>query len=249
MSLRTHEPAASHHGGEGSSGTPVETRSDPSAEALFEEARRRRRRRWLFIGATLLAVIGVVVGVLASVGGPPPRRPGGGARSGASAASAPAVGHVVVRANGIGTAYFGQAESAAIRRLEAVLGPPLGPAPTPSNNCTIDSYLRWPTMTAYFDRQRFVGYGTGSLLGGPGYRDIPNFTTATGLRIGDTLAQARRLYGSSLRTSLAQGGSWFAATPTGTLAGILTNEVIQRTPAPRIADITAGSVGCPAVSP
>jgi hypothetical protein len=119
----------------------------------------------------------------------------------------------------------------------------------PSNNCTIDSYLQWSTMTAYFDHQRFVGYGTGSLVGGPGYRDIPNVTTAAGLRIGDTLAQARHIYGNAFRTSLAQGGSWFATTPSGTLSGNLTNEANELTPEPRIADLTAGSVGCPAMSP
>jgi hypothetical protein len=104
-------------------------------------------------------------------------------------------------------------------------------------------------MTAYFDHQRFVGYATGSLNGLPGYRGIPNASTSSGLKIGDTLAQAQRIYDGSLRTSQAQGGSWFAATSTGTLDGLLTNEVDGPRPTPRIADIDAGSVGCPAMSP
>jgi hypothetical protein len=155
----------------------------------------------------------------------------------------------VVRGNGIGSAYFGQPESVAIPGLEHVLGSLSDVEPTASNECVIDSFLQWPTMTAYFDHQKFVGYSTGSLEGGPGYSDIPDAITKVGLRIGDTLAQTQALYGGDLRTSLAQGGSWFATTPTGTLAGLLTNEVNQRSPAPRIADITAGSVGCPAASP
>jgi hypothetical protein len=246
MTVGTREAAAAA-GGAHLSDAPVRAGSDPSTEALFKEARHRRLR--LALLAALIAVIAGTVGLIASIGGAPPRRPDGGVRAGATGASAPALGHFVARGNGIGTAYFGQPESAAISSLEQVLGSLADAAPTPANECTIDAFLRWPTMTAYFDRQLFVGYSTGSLDGGPGYRDIPNATTAAGLRIGDTLGRARRLYRRDLRTSVAQGGSWFATTPTGTLAGILTNEVDERTPAPRIADITAGSVGCPAASP
>jgi hypothetical protein len=250
MIVRTHQSGAGAEIGDRlSSDGLAETPSDPSTEALFEEARRRRRRRWLLVSATLTAVVAVAIGLTASFGGAPPPHPDGEARSGSSEASAPALGHLVVRGNGIGTAYFGQAEAAAIGSLEEVLGPPRNPSPSPSNNCTIDAYVGWATMTAYFDHQLFVGYSTGSLLGGPGYRDIPNVTTSAGLRIGYTLAHARRLYGNALRTSFAQGGSWFATTPTGTLAGLFTNEVNERTPTPRVADITAGSVGCPAASP
>jgi hypothetical protein len=156
---------------------------------------------------------------------------------------------LVLNGNGFATAVFGQTQSTAIANLEKVLGAPLTRRPTPSNNCTIDSLLRWPTMTAYFDHQRFVGYDTGSLLGGAGYQDIPHAITAAGLQIGDSLKQVRRIYGTALRTSLAQGGAWFATTSSGTLSGLFTNEVNERTPTPRIADITAGSVGCPAMSP
>jgi hypothetical protein len=104
-------------------------------------------------------------------------------------------------------------------------------------------------MTAYFDHQRFVGFTTGSLGARPGYREMPNMVTPAGLKIGDTLAQARRIYGADFRTSLAQGGSWFVATSTGTLDGLLTDEVNESHATPGIADIDAGSVGCPATSP
>jgi len=218
------------------------------AEALFEEARRRRRRRWLIV-LTTLAVIGIALGLRISFGGAPPQRSGGRMRSGDSGASSPAAGHFVLKGNGIGTARFGQRESVAITDLKEELGRPRSSAPVPSDNCTIDSYLQWSTMTAFFDHQRFVGYATGSLIGGPGYREIPDLATLAGLRIGDTLADARRKYGAALTTSREQGGAWSTTTPTGTLGGNLTSEVSRSTPQPRIADVTAGSVGCRASAP
>jgi hypothetical protein len=116
-----------------------------------------------------------------------------------------------------------------------------------AGNCTIDSAMEWPTLTAYFFQNRFVGYGTSSLKG---YFLDANASTVAGLRIGDSLAEARDIYGDTFKTTTAQGGSWSVATSTGTLAGNFTAEVDQ-TPSlrPRIADITAGSVGCPAASP
>ena len=44
------------------------------------------------------------------------------------------------------------------------------------------------------------------------------------------LAEARQLYGAALKTSYAQGGSWTAKTPQGTLDGYLTAEVDQNSP-------------------
>lgn len=156
-------------------------------------------------------------------------------------------GPVILSGDGIGNAVFNQSETLAISNLEKVLGLPDTAAPQPTNNCTVDSYLRFPGLTADFDKNVFVGYSTGSLLGIN--HQILNSKTTKGLRIGDTLAQAQQIYGSSLRTSYAQGGSWFASTSSGTLAGLTTNEINQSNPPPIIADITAGSVGCPAVSP
>jgi hypothetical protein len=219
--------------------------TDTESENLFPEARRRRRRRRIVL-ATIITVVGIAVGVSLSGGGTPPNEPGLVSRPGDDG-SVPATGHLVVRGNGIGLARFGQPESVAITNLERVLGLPLDRAPVPSRDCTVDAYLQWSTITAYFDHERFVGYGTGSLLGGVGHRDIPDATTAAGLRIGEALSQAKINYGSSLTTSYAQGGAWFAATPNGRLAGLLTQEVGQS--GALIADITAGSVGCPAASP
>jgi hypothetical protein len=137
---------------------------------------------------------------------------------------------------------------ATIDELEGAVGTPLRAVPTNmAGNCTIDSAMQWPTLTAYFFHNRFVGYSTSSLNG---YFLHSNVSTVAGLRIGDSLAEARVLYGGALKTTTAQGGAWSVATFTGTLAGNFTAEVNQ-TPSlnPRIGDITAGSVGCPAASP
>lgn len=248
MSLRT-SGASTNDRVEPQSDSSIEEDIDAWAKALFKEVRRRRRCRWLLVLTTLVVVISIALGLSTSFRGAPPHRSGSRTRSADSGGSFPAAGHFVLGGNGIGTAAFGQTESVAIANLEEVLGPPRTAAPAPSYNCTIDSYLRWPAMTAYFDHQRFVGYATGSLIGGPGYRSIPNVTTAAGLRIANTLAEARRIYGTALTTSLAQGGAWFASTPTGTLAGNLTSEFNESAPQPRIADVTTGSVGCPASAP
>ncbi len=161
-------------------------------------------------------------------------------------------GPVILRGNGIGNAIFGQSETTAISNLEKVLGPSTTTAPRPATNCTVDAYLQFPGIVIYFDRKTFVGYDTGPGNTGSANtenKEILNVITTDGLKIGDTLAQAKQIYGSMLRTSAAQGGSWFASTSTGTVDGLTTDELYRTNPPPKIADISAGSVGCPAVSP
>jgi hypothetical protein len=108
-------------------------------------------------------------------------------------------------------------------------------------------------MTAAFFHGRFAGYNSASLLAArcSGTPDvIPSASTAAGLRIGDGIAQARRIYGSAFVVLLSQGGSWRVTTSTGMLDGYLTAVPDRLTPqAPRVADVSAGSVGCPAASP
>jgi hypothetical protein len=82
----------------------------------------------------------------------------------------------------------------------------------------------------FFGHGRFVGYEySGHFL-----------TTTVGLRVGDTVARARQLYGAAFRTSAAQGGSWSATGPRGYLTAPRNG---------RIATIDAGDVGCAALSP
>jgi hypothetical protein len=227
--------------------------SSPPAEVLFREAKRRERRRRAVALGVLLAVGGLALGLVAAVGGPPPRRPGHGASSGNTpGAHGTAAGHFTFRGNGIGGATFGQPQAIAIAELDKALGPPTTPRPTgDARNCTVDAYLTWPTMTAYFFRGRFVGYNSASLLRGSGAPNvIPNAPTAGGLRIGDNVAQARRIYGSAFVVLFSQGGSWRVTTSTGMLDGYLTAVPDRPTPpVPRVADVSAGSAGCPAASP
>jgi len=234
---------------------PMAEPSGPPEQVLFREAKRRARRRRAIALGVLLALAGLAFGLLSAVGGSPPRPPGHGAGS-ANTPGPPgtAAGHFTFRGNGIGGARFGQPEAVAIAELDQVLGSPTTSRPVgAAGDCTIDAYLTWPTLTAYFFRGRFVGYDSASLLAARGSAApnvIPGASTAAGLRIGEDIEQARRIYGSAFVVSLAQGGSWRVTTSTGTLDGYLTAVPDHPTPpVPRVADVSAGSVGCPAASP
>jgi hypothetical protein len=234
---------------------PMAEPSGSPVEVVFPEAKRRQRRRRAVALGALLALGGLAFGLVFAVGGSPPHRPGNGASSG-HIPSAPraAAGHFTFRGNGIGGAAFGQPEAVAIAELDKVLGSPTTARPTgDAGNCTVDAYLTWPTMTAYFFRGRFVGYNSASLLGAQvsgAPNVIPSASTAAGLRIGDDVAQARRIYGSAFVVLFSQGGSWRVTTSTGMLDGYLTAVPDRPTPpVPRVADVSAGSVGCPAASP
>ena len=209
--------------------------SGPAVEVLFREAKRRERRRRAVALGVLLALAGLASGLVAAAGGPPPPRPGNDAGSGNTPGPpGTAAGHFTFRGNGIGSATFGQPEAVAIAELDKVLGSPATPRPAgDAGNCTVDAYLTWPTMTAYFFHGRFAGYNSASLLaardsGAPDV--IPSASTAAGLRIGDNIAQARRIYGSAFVVLFSQGGSWRVTTSTGTLDGYLT--AVPDRPAP-----------------
>lgn len=218
---------------------PAPAGRDQDTHVLFREARQRRRRRYVILGG-LLAAGGLAAGLTASFAGSPPRHPGTAHRKGGGTPPAGIAGHLILRGDGIGVAHFGQTEARAIADLSDLFGSSLHTKPTDmAGNCTIDAAMQWPTITAYFFRGRFVGYGTQAV----------NASTVAGLRVGDSLAQATQLYGTSLKTSTSQGGSWSVATSNGTLAGLWTDEINRTSPEPLIADITAGSVGCPAASP
>jgi hypothetical protein len=242
-------------GGTSTADSPTAEPSGAPAEVLFREARRRERRRRAAVLGVLLAVGGLAFGLVFAAGGSPPSRPGHGASSGHTpGAPGTAAGHFTFRGNGISGARFGQPEALAIAELDQVLGSPTTPRPVgAAGNCTVDAYLSWRTMTAYFFRGRFVGYNSASLLGvqTAGAPDvIPDASTAAGLRIGDDVAQAQRIYGGAFVVLFSQGGSWRVSTSTGMLDGYLTAVPGRPTPpVPRVADVSAGSVGCPAASP
>lgn len=160
----------------------------------------------------------------------------GGAQGAPATTGRPAI----LFGNAIGNVHFGRSDSWAVSNLSELLGAPTQPRPGRlSGDCNVDAFIAWPKTTAYFDDGEFVGYATTNT----------RFATAKGLRVGDTVAIARRLYGSELRLSGEQDGAWFAKTPSGKVDGFLTGEPYPPAPVARIATIDAGSVGCPAMSP
>jgi len=72
--------------------------------------------------------------------------------------------------------------------------------------------------------------------------------TAAGLRLGDTIAQAEKIYGRQFITSAAQGGSWKVKTPTGEMLGLLVSPPITGS-TDQIDMIGAGYFGCAAMGP
>jgi hypothetical protein len=210
------------------------------------------------IGAVVVAG-GIAVAALAyhqadsfSAGNPPPpspvatNHPSTTTTAKATAATPSPQAPIILRGDGLGAAIFGQSSSVAIRDIDALFGRPQTGFINMAGNCTVDSTVEWNSFAAFFLRGRFVGYSAGSLLGTTGIKSIPNVATTKGLRIGETLTHAQQLYQGVLHTSYSQGGSWYVVTPTGKIAGYLT---LVLTPKTRIADMSAGSVGCPAASP
>ena len=84
-------------------------------------------------------------------------------------------------------------------------------------------------------------YGARLTVGGAN-----GLATARGLRPGDTVSAARRLYGPAFRISAAQGGSFWVRTPHGVIDGYLSP--VTR-PRGRVLSIEAGKVGCPSMTP
>lgn len=97
-----------------------------------------------------------------------------------------------------------------------------------------------------FERGKFVGYELGNASGHTSGQ--PNVVTAEGLRLGDIIGQADKLYGRQFLTSAAQGGSWTVKTPTGDLVGLLVGPPMTGK-ADRVDMIAAGNFGCAAMGP
>jgi hypothetical protein len=231
---------------------------------LFPEAKRHRRRVRLMGGVIVVAGVALAAGLLAAQGGGPPASRFAATDDGSqgSGPASLATSHrILLRGNGIGDATFGQSEAVAISELSSQLGAANSQQPkTLANGCTVDSNIRWPALTAFFFRGSFVGYWTSSLLGGPNDDTIPNAITINGVRVGQSLATAQKASGGNIVASGTQGGSWSSNTSTGVISGLLTGEPNstyasrigvngQTWAVPTIADISAGSVGCPGETP
>lgn len=170
------------------------------------------------------------------------------ASTGVVAATASPAKTVLLSGDAVGAVHFGAAEDSAAAALQRTLGPTKQGVEPARGNCTIDAALYWKNFAAFFFKGKFVGYQTGnneSTAPEPAF----NGATAKGLRPGDTLATARRLYPGAVTTSGENGGVYEVRTPSGALRGYLSEEVRSPASTNRIVTISAGSVGCPADSP
>ena len=151
----------------------------------------------------------------------------------------------LLRGNGLAMLRLGARQPSAIATLDRLFGRPRSRVTaTPDlRNCGVDAQGTWRSMSAYFLHDRLVG-----LSFGPG-RTL-SVRTDEGLRLGDTLARARAIYGRRLTTSGNNGGSWFVATRVGRIDGFLKpSGASALQPSATILTMDVGSVGCPAMSP
>jgi hypothetical protein len=193
---------------------------------------------------------------------------GDGAAAGPAMAAGPPVRRAPLRlyGDGLGDVRFGASPGAVSRFLRPRLGKPHAGSAAGQANCGVDGEAIWPLVldprtghpirheepSVAFDHSRFVGYqfgGADPRLHGKRIVTVDSVTTARGLRIGDSLARGRRLYGHAFHLSNAQGGSWSVRTPRGVLRGFARVRSFPIGPSARVETIDAGDVGCPAVSP
>jgi hypothetical protein len=175
-----------------------------------------------------------------------------GCAGSSAAAITPAVtssaGTVVLSGDSVGPVRFGEPQHEAVGALTKLIGATQGGVRSAKGNCTIDAALYWADFSVYFLGGRFVGYQTGNNLTG---KPEPAFNgkTPQGLRVGDSLAQARTLYPGHLTTRAENGGVYAITTAAGTIRGYLSLEISNPPDKIKIVTISAGSVGCPAASP
>ena len=168
----------------------------------------------------------------------------------------------VLGADGIGAVKFGASPAAMRAAVDSLLRQP-GGAYARGGSCGLDHQIQWwddrtanglPLLTVYFRRSKFAGYQYGEY----GTLTAPRLpaqglalATTRGLRIGDTLARGRDLYGRAFAISAAQGGTWGVRTAGGVIVGYAWGTPKHGAVSPRsvVATIDAGDVGCPALSP
>jgi hypothetical protein len=151
---------------------------------------------------------------------------------------------------GIAGVALGSGETASLRQLRSLFGTPkrrdLSPARLPSSQrlCGFTGEVDWAHLNAYFYAGRLVGYAVWAQHLSTRDGHVRPAATATGLVVGDSLRQARDLYGN-VRRSLAQGGSWGVAAKGGQFLGYSQGARLQSP----ILSIEAGHVGCGALAP
>jgi hypothetical protein len=151
----------------------------------------------------------------------------------------------VLLGNGIDQAKFGETPAEVVRQLQGLLGRAPSKLYHTTGNCTADHAIDWTRLEVYFHGRRFVGYSYG-------WRKQPSnepvLATKKGLRVGDTVAEGKRL-GAAFNNY--NGGTWLVNTHSGRIGGFtgaLGPHAAPRSPA-RILTIEAGNVGCPAMTP
>ncbi len=174
-----------------------------------------------------------------------------GCAASSSTATAPGITSprtVVLSGDSVGSVRLGESQREAVSALTKLIGTTQGGVQNAKGNCTIDAALYWTNFSVYFLRGRLVGYQTGNNLTD---KREPTFNGETphGLRIGDSLAEARTLYPGQVTTRAENGGVYAIRTTTGTIRGYLSLETSNPPDKIKIVSISAGSVGCPASSP
>jgi hypothetical protein len=168
----------------------------------------------------------------------------------AGIANATPKGTIILKGDAVGTVRFGETQDAAAASLVKLIGKSNGGIRNARNGgCTISDALYWSNFAAFFYHGKFDGYQTGNYLTD---KPAPTFNgeTPRGLRVGYSLARAQKLYGSAFSTNGAQDGVYAAATKSGTIRGYLSTEPNQASATRiKLLTISAGSVGCPAMSP
>lgn len=171
----------------------------------------------------------------------------------------PAVPRVlpVLEPSGIRGVLFGVSASAARSAIDVLLGQAGGPY-LRRGSCGLDHQIKWwdqwtpngePALTAYFRHGAFAGYQVGDLVSPRSQHAGWELATTRGLRVGDTLARGRRLYGPAFVASAAQGGSWSLRDAGGVIRGYAWAWQGPGVREGLVATIDAGDVGCPASSP
>lgn len=166
----------------------------------------------------------------------------------AAAGGAQAAVHSLVRllGDGVGGVRFGTSQAVAIGELTTLFGSLKTVDLKPTSGCGLTAESTRPDVLFIFEKGKFVGYELGNASGKTSGQ--PDVATAAGLRLGDSVAQAERIYGHQFVMSAAQGGSWKVKTPRGEMVGLLVGPPVTG-PTDRVDLIGAGYFGCPAMSP
>lgn len=163
--------------------------------------------------------------------------------AGAGTAASPS-SPVRLLGNGVGTVRFGTAQSLAVHELTNLFGTLKTTSLKATDFCGLTAQSTGSDVLFNFVGAKLAGYEVGNASGKPARQ--PNVATAAGLRLGDTVAQAKKIYGPRFITSADQGGSWKVKTLTGEVLGLLVKPPMAG-PGDQVDVIGAGDFGCPAM--